>query len=303
MAAKQVLSYLVVLVFFSPLAIFASAKQSNRLKALRMIKELNHKGPYIGLITVFPPEEAAFFATEAFRPHPEHPFVDLSGRRFRLGKINGKKVIYVRCGVGMVNAAAATQQMLDLFDITGIIHFGIAGNVNNSMSIGDVTIPKQFAHTGIWDWLNPNAKLDPNYVAHLDIESYNIPKGHGSNLLGHIGYNSEQYFSESGDPDSAKPLLWAPISEHWLQVAANLQGITLEQCVNSTLCLPEKPKLVVGLRGSTANIFIDNAAYRNFLFKGHGISNFILIITYGSLISRSVIYYIFINKSIICLFI
>lgn len=52
-----------------------------------------------------------------------------------------------------MNAAAATQQMLDLFDITGIIHFGIAGNVNNSMSIGDVTIPKQFAHTGIWDWL------------------------------------------------------------------------------------------------------------------------------------------------------
>lgn len=94
MAAKQVLSYLVVLVFFSPLAIFASAKQSNRLKALRMIKELNHKGPYIGLITVFPPEEAAFFATEAFRPHPEHPFVDLSGMKC----ISRKSIIFVDMG-------------------------------------------------------------------------------------------------------------------------------------------------------------------------------------------------------------
>jgi nucleoside phosphorylase len=43
--------------------------------------------------------------------------------------------------------------MLDLFDVTGIVHFGISGNVNDSMSIGDVTIPKQFAHTGLWNWL------------------------------------------------------------------------------------------------------------------------------------------------------
>lgn len=52
-----------------------------------------------------------------------------------------------------MNAAAATQQMLDVFDISGIVHFGIAGNANNSMSIGDVIIPKQFIHTGLWDWM------------------------------------------------------------------------------------------------------------------------------------------------------
>lgn len=43
--------------------------------------------------------------------------------------------------------------MVDMFDVVGIVHFGIAGNVNDSMSIADVTIPKQIAHTGIWDWL------------------------------------------------------------------------------------------------------------------------------------------------------
>lgn len=155
-----------------------------------------------------------------------------AGRRFWIGKVNGKKVISVRCGIGMVtlptslvnlfgqfvykniyfgilhmhaclflgsttlfkwvesevytcskhiwtgmlsiifilfnlttktihwlyyiyqmNAAATTQQMIDLFDIKGIIHYGIAGNLNNSMNIGDVTIPKQLADTSIWDWL------------------------------------------------------------------------------------------------------------------------------------------------------
>ncbi|KAK1571639.1 hypothetical protein Q3G72_020600 [Acer saccharum] len=251
-----------------------SVKPSNRAKCLNTIKEVNRKGPYIGLITVFPPEEKAFFATQAFKPHPTHPFVDLAGRRFRVGKINGKKVIYVRCGVGMVNGAAATQQMVDFFDVKGVVHFGIAGNVNNSMSIGDVTIPQQFAHTALWDWLNPNATLDPSYVAHLDFKGYNVPKSwDGSNLLGRLGYNSEQFFSESGTPNIAQPLLWAQVTMHWLQIATNLEGMALEQCVNSSLCLKEKPKLVVGLRGSTANIFVDNAAYRDFLFQTFQVSS------------------------------
>lgn len=199
--------------------------------------------------------------------------MDLSGRRFRVGKVQGKKVIYVRCGVGMVNAAAATQQMLDKFDITGIVHFGIAGNVNNSMSIGDVTIPKQFAHTGIWDWLNPNGTLPTNDIAELDFGSYNVPKGDGMNLLGKIGYSYEEFFSESGKPNTAIPLFWAQISERWLQLAAGLEGMELERCVNSSTCLSRKPKLVVGLRGSTANIFVDNAAYRDFLYQTYAVSS------------------------------
>lgn len=43
-----------------------------------------------------------------------------------------------------------------------------------------------------------------------------------------------------------------------------------ERGVNSTTCLPQKPKLVVGLRASTANI---NAAYRDFLFNKFQVSS------------------------------
>lgn len=52
-----------------------------------------------------------------------------------------------------------------------------------------------------------------------------------------------------------------------------VQGIKLQQCVNSSLCLQKKPKLVVGLRGSTSDIFVDNAAYRDFLFKTFNVSS------------------------------
>ncbi|KAF7113010.1 hypothetical protein RHSIM_Rhsim09G0144500 [Rhododendron simsii] len=47
----------------------------------------------------------------------------------------------------------------------------------------------------------------------------------------------------------------------------------LERCVNSTKCLPQKPKLVVGLQASTANVFVDNAAYRDFLFNTFQVSS------------------------------
>ncbi|KAJ4840474.1 hypothetical protein Tsubulata_039822 [Turnera subulata] len=273
MAGNRISLCFLILIFCSLIVSNVSAVPPSRIKSLSIITEVNFEGPYIGLVTVYPPEENAFFETRAFKPHRKHPFVDLSGRRFRIGTVQSKKVIYVRCGVGMVNAAAATQQMLDLFDITGVVHFGISGNANNSMSIGDVTIPKQLAHTGIWDWLNPNGSLPDNDVAHLDIGSYNLPRGNGMNLLGHIGYSYEQFFSESGKPDTAAPIFWAQTSQKWLKLAAGLEGMELKSCVNSSLCLPQKPKLVVGLTGSTANIFVDNAAYRDFLYQTFEVSS------------------------------
>ncbi|XP_054780112.1 bark storage protein A-like [Prosopis cineraria] len=239
------------------------------------IKEINRKGPYIGLITVYAPEEKAFFATKAFKSDPKQPFVDLAGRRFRVGKVHDSKVIYVKCGIGLVNAAAATQQMLDVFDISGIVHFGIAGNANSSMSIGDVIIPKQFIQTGLWDWLKPNATVDSSDFGEVDVGEYNVKgKGKGMNLLGKIEYFAEQFYSETGKPNEPQSLLWFPTSPRWLQLAAShLQGMKLERCVNSSLCLPNEPKLVVGLNGSTADAFVDNAAYRDFLFQTFHVSS------------------------------
>ncbi|OMO87101.1 hypothetical protein COLO4_20794 [Corchorus olitorius] len=146
-------------------------------------------------------------------------------------------------------------------------------NATIFQGFNDVSIPKQVANTGIWDWVNLNRTVDSGDVAQLDIGNYNVPKGNGTNLLGHIGYDEEEFFSESGEPSSAEPLFWANITPQWLQLASNLEGMKLEQCVNSSLCLPEKPKLVVGLKASTADIFVDNAAYRDFLFQTFGVSS------------------------------
>lgn len=68
-----------------------------------------------------------------------------------------------------------------------------------------------------------NGSLGANDVAYLDIGSYNVPKKQGINLLGRIVYSSEEFFSESGMPNAAQPLLWAQLCRNWLQLATGLE--------------------------------------------------------------------------------
>ena len=46
----------------------------------------------------------------------------------------------------------------------------------------------------------------------------------------------------------------------------------LEGCINATTCLSTPPKVTTVQRGTSANIYLDNAAYRNFLYNKFNIS-------------------------------
>lgn len=63
--------------------------------------------------------------------------------RFLQGKIKEKECILIKCGVGKVNAARATQVMLDHFKIDYVINIGVAGALNGMLDIGDVVIAKK----------------------------------------------------------------------------------------------------------------------------------------------------------------
>mgnify|MGYP003379016613 CR=1 FL=1 len=56
------------------------------------------------------------------------------------GKIAGKKVVLVQCGIGKVNSAMATQILIDYFDIEYVVNIGVAGALNPFINIGDVII-------------------------------------------------------------------------------------------------------------------------------------------------------------------
>ena len=63
--------------------------------------------------------------------------------RFMVGKIKGKECVLIKSGVGKVNAARATQVMIQKYDINYIINVGVGGAINSLLDVGDVLIAKQ----------------------------------------------------------------------------------------------------------------------------------------------------------------
>lgn len=45
-----------------------------------------------------------------------------------------------------LNAAVTIQTLLDVFSVSGIVQYGTTGSYNDSMSSGDVSVPKFVAY-------------------------------------------------------------------------------------------------------------------------------------------------------------
>lgn len=181
-----------------------------------------------------------------------------------------------------LNAGITTQLLLSLFNVKGVLHFGIAGNANTQLEIGDVTIPKFWAHTGLWLWqrngdgpddelpLESNGDYTRN-IGYLKFSDYNndTTTRHNNsfkgNLLNRVWYQPEEVFPISTTPETRQHAFWVPVDKHYYALAKKLEGMKLEQCINATSCLPRTPKVARVKRGASANTFVDNGAYRTFL--------------------------------------
>ncbi len=64
----------------------------------------------------------------------------IAGNEFHAGQLSGVSVVVVKCGIGKVNAAVATQAMIDHFDVDIIINTGVAGSLSNSLDIFDIVV-------------------------------------------------------------------------------------------------------------------------------------------------------------------
>ncbi|EFJ14760.1 hypothetical protein SELMODRAFT_445786 [Selaginella moellendorffii] len=248
----------------------AQALPSNR-SALLLAQRINEReGPFLGLVVPTSFEMDAIRQQTIFAPHPYIPWLDLAGRRFHIGTIQGHKVVLVQSASAMLNAAITTQQLLDFFDINGVLHYGIAGSANDSLTIGDISIPKYWAHTALWNWekfsngsghllsSGPNGDFTQD-LGHLHFSDFAYPNnGHRQNLLTSVWIQPEDVLKVSGTPEVRSRAFW---------------GMELTSCFNATTCLSIRPKVVVGLRGASSNVFVDNAAYRQFMFQTFRVSS------------------------------
>ncbi|CAM8988721.1 unnamed protein product [Rhodiola kirilowii] len=240
---------LVVLLITVHLQLSAQLRTSHpSYDAVRRVNE-EIGGPYIGLLMAFPTEEMALVASGLFVANGDVPWIDLAGRRFNIGKIKGVDVIYVMSGELTLNAGMAVQVLVDMFDIRGVVHYGIAGSSNDSLNIGDVSIMEYVAFTGSWKW--KEFKSDASKLTELKFGDYDFPTK-GENLLGKIKFTPQQLYTNE---KPMQEVFWLAIEPKWFRMAASV-----------------KPKVVAGLRGATADIFVGNAAFRDFLFDKFNVS-------------------------------
>lgn len=246
----------------------------------RKIARANQKGPYLGLIIPNTFELDPLLQNSDYTP--SKLTIDFAGRRFRFGAIGHKPVILVMTGMGMINAGVTTQLLLSLFTVEGVVHYGVAGNANPSLHIGDVAIPQYWAHLALWSWQRygqgPNDSLPFDFtkeVGYLEFANYTSNSSSSvdsDNQLNNIWYEPEEVFPVDGIPEETKHALWVPVDSKYYHIAQKLKGLKLKACINSTTCLSTIPKVELVDRGTSASIYLDNAAYRTFLYNKFNVS-------------------------------
>ena len=70
---------------------------------------------------------------------------------FYSGTFNDIEVVALYCGVCKVNAALATQLLIDKFNITHVIVTGVAGGIDSRLKIGDTIISTEVAYHDVED--------------------------------------------------------------------------------------------------------------------------------------------------------
>ena len=210
------------------------------------------EAPKITLIcAAYPPEFDALKKVLSISEANGWTHADIDGVTFWKGTAEGKPVVVFETWVSMVNAAYRLQVALDHFPVKAILFSGVAGGTDPALHVGDVVIPETWAYHGEDAYLNPDGKggyVMPDY----------LPKGPENFGMmfptGTIVQQDGAAEPERKDLFPADPALLA---------AARKAIPTLP-----TMVKQGRPvEVSVGGTGVTATVFLDNAAYREWVFK------------------------------------
>ena len=204
--------------------------------------------PRVAVISAYEPEWAALKASTA-----DATSRHVNGVEFVTGTLAGRKVVLFLSGISMVNAAMTTQLVLERFDVTGIVVSGIAGGVDPSLRIGDVVA------AGRW-----GQYLEAVFARETDGKFQPPPwmktpyPNHGMIFPLEVGVRSAR--------GGAEKRFWFDADPAMLAAAGKIGAIELKRCTAENACLGHTPRFVMGGNGVSGQAFIDNAAFRQYVF-------------------------------------
>ena len=207
--------------------------------------------PRIAVISAFQPELTLLL--NRLQEPVKHR---VNGVEFTTGTLEGKPVVLFLSGISMTNATMNTQRVLDRFRVTGIVFSGIAGGVNPSLHVGDVTVPAQwgqYLEVLMARETAPGQFTAPPFIKDATLPSFGMMHPRPVEVRSAAKPGIERKFWFEADPKM-------------LDVARSIRNVDLENCSGGK-CLPRKPQLVVGGNGVSGQAFMDNKAYREYTFK------------------------------------
>ncbi len=188
--------------------------------------------PRTAIVLAFDPE------WQALIPHVSHVRTRIDGGvKYLTGDIEGHPVVVTLCGISMVNAAMTTQRLIDRYTVKRLIVSGIAGGIDPTLRIGDITVPEHWSQPmeTLTARQTPEGNTPPKWLWGMSAKP-----AYGTFMPRQVRIDDIDYDSFPADPDL-------------LAIARRLSA-------------PPEVNLVVGGEGVSAPSFIDNADYRQYLY-------------------------------------
>jgi adenosylhomocysteine nucleosidase len=207
--------------------------------------------PRIAVLSAFQGELALLLS----RLQTPHTYT-VNGVNFTTGVLQGKPVVLFLSGVSMTNAAMNTQLVLDRFHVTHLVFSGIAGGVNPALNIGDVTVARQWGQY-----------LEVLMARETAPGKYSPPPWMDDVKLPNFGMLHPLPVNVRSARRSEEKKFWFEADAQLLALARSVQDTALDACDASKKCLSHTPKVVVGGNGVSGQAFVDNRAFREYVFN------------------------------------
>ena len=181
----------------------------------------------------------------------------LNGVTFTTGTLEEQPVVLFLSGISIVNAAMTLLLELDHFRIERIVFSGIAGGVDPALNIGDVVIADRWGQY-----------LEMLFAREVNggwetIPFFDYPYAN----FGMMFPRSVTVLREGDEQPKAR--FWFPVDKTELLPAARRTAaeVTLSRYTTDGQCLENTPKILVGGSGVSGGAFIDNEAFRRYVFE------------------------------------
>lgn len=72
------------------------------------------------------------------------------GISYLVGCLGGNNIVLRQCGIGKVNAALGTLELIRAFSPNAIVSTGVAGGIDTSLSVMDVVVSSSIVYHDVW---------------------------------------------------------------------------------------------------------------------------------------------------------